>query len=215
MRELWPADRQGAVAGVPPRHPLHELQAARRTSLTLSGTGEPTAQRRSRFGVTIFVAALVVLVDQATKAIVVSTMADQPAVHVLGHWLQIAYVRNPGAAFGLGAGVTVVFSAVAVAVVVVILRVARRLASVWWAIALGGLLGGAVGNLLDRVFRSPGLMRGHVVDWIQVPNFPVFNLADSAIVVSAVLMVVLSMLGIGLDGSRSGHGHGAAGPGTP
>jgi len=88
-------------------------------------------------------------------------------------------------------------------VVVVIVRTAPRLGSVGWAVALGGLLGGALGNLTDRLFRGPGPLRGYVVDWIQVPHYPVFNLADSAIVCSAVLMVVLSLRGIQLDGTRT------------
>ena len=89
------------------------------------------------------------------------------------------------------------------AVVVVIVRTSRKLGSLGWAIALGGLLGGAVGNLVDRVFRDPGFLRGHVVDFIHVQNFATFNLADSAIVCSAVLMVILSLRGIELDGRRS------------
>ncbi len=150
----------------------------------------------------MFVALLVVLVDQATKAIIVSTMPGRPPVEVVGEWLEITYVRNPGAAFGLGTGLTIAFSSIAVVVIVVILRVARRLRSVGWAIALGGILGGALGNLIDRVFRDPGPLRGHVVDWIEFPHWPVFNLADSAIFLSAVLMVVLSLRGVGLDGVR-------------
>jgi signal peptidase II len=119
----------------------------------------------------------------------------------------ITYTRNSGAAFSLGTGFTVIFTAVAVAVVVVILRTARRLRSVGWAIALGALLGGAVGNLTDRMLRDPGVGRGHVVDWIQLPHFAVFNLADSAIVCSAVAMFLLSVSGRDLEGT----GHGAAG----
>ncbi len=87
--------------------------------------------------------------------------------------------------------------------VVVIVRTSRKLGSLGWAIALGGLLGGAVGNLLDRIFREPGLLRGHVVDFIALPNFAVFNVADSAIVCSAVLMVLLALRGVEIDGRRS------------
>ena len=83
------------------------------------------------------------------------------------------------------------------------MRTSRRLGSAWWAVAFGGLLGGAIGNLLDRLFREPGFFQGHVVDWITFPNFAVFNLADSAIVCSSILMVLLALRGIEIDGSRS------------
>ncbi|MFI5100852.1 MAG: signal peptidase II [Actinomycetes bacterium] len=112
------------------------------------------------------------------------------------------YTGNPGAAFSMGTGFTVVFTAVAVGVVVVILRTARRLYSVAWAVALGALLGGAVGNLVDRLARDPGFGRGHVVDWIELPHYPVFNLADAAICCAAVGMVLLTFLGRDLDGTR-------------
>jgi signal peptidase II len=144
----------------------------------------------------------VVAVDVATKLWVVATRAGEPPIEVLGSWLRVTYVRNPGAAFSLGGGLTVVFSVVAIAVSIAIIRVAPRLGSVGWAVALGGILGGALGNLVDRLFRDPGVFRGYVVDWIQVPNFPVFNVADSAIVCSAALMVLLSLRGVGLDGRR-------------
>ena len=82
---------------------------------------------------------------------------------------------------------TAVFGLVAIAVAVAIVRTARRLRSLTWAITLGLLLGGALGNLGDRIFRSPGFLRGHVVDWIELPHWPVFNLADSAISAAASL----------------------------
>jgi signal peptidase II len=152
--------------------------------------------------VLVAVALGVVALDVATKVWVVASLAGEPAVEVVGRWLRLTYVRNPGAAFNLGGGLTVVFSLVAIGVSIAIIRVAPRLGSVGWAVALGGILGGALGNLIDRLFRDPGVFRGYVVDWIQVPNFPVFNVADSAIVCSAALMVVLSLRGIGLDGRR-------------
>jgi signal peptidase II len=86
--------------------------------------------------------------------------------------------------------------------VIVVVRTSRKLGSLWWAVAFGGLLGGAVGNLLDRIFREPGFLRGHVVDFIALPHFAVFNLADSAIVCSAVLMVALALFGVELDGRK-------------
>jgi signal peptidase II len=116
--------------------------------------------------------------------------------------LTLRLTRNAGAAFSIGVGMTIVFTAVAVIVILAILRTARRLYSLPWAIALGGLLGGALGNLTDRIFRSPGVFRGHVVDFIELPNWPVFNLADSAIVGAGILMFVLAARGIPIEGRQ-------------
>ena len=147
-------------------------------------------------------AAGVLLLDQATKWWVQQALAGRPPIVVVGDWVQITYTLNPGAAFSMGGSFTIILSAIAITVSVVIVRVASRLGSVAWGVALGGILGGALGNLSDRIFREPGPFRGHVVDWISVPNWPVFNIADSAIFCSAVLMVWLSFRGVGLDGSR-------------
>ncbi len=112
----------------------------------------------------------------------VRELSDREPVTLLGGLLTLRLVRNPGAAFGFAEGLTIAFTVVAVAVVVVILRLSRRLRSTPWAVALGLVLGGAVGNLVDRIFRAPGPGRGHVVDFLELPHWPVFNLADSAIV---------------------------------
>ena len=184
--------------------------AAEPTAAPTSGD-EPTPEDRPRGPrITLFlaVAVLVVALDQISKAIVVALLADHAPISLLGGLLTLDYTRNPGAAFSMGTGFTVVFTAVAIGVVVVILRTARRLYSVAWAVALGALLGGAVGNLVDRLTRDPGFGRGHVVDWIELPHYPVFNLADAAICCAAVGMVVLSFMGRDLDGTRhvrSGH----------
>ncbi|MFL6070627.1 MAG: signal peptidase II [Actinomycetes bacterium] len=148
------------------------------------------------------VAAGVVALDQLSKWWVQQVMPGRTPIDVVGDWLQITYTRNPGAAFSLGGSFTVVLSVIAITVAVVIVRMASKLGSVAWAVALGGVLGGALGNLIDRLFRAPGPFHGHVVDWIAVPNYPVFNIADSAIFCSAALMIYLSFRGIGLDGSR-------------
>jgi signal peptidase II len=158
------------------------------------------APRRTRWLATT---ALVVLVlDVASKAIVVARLSNRPPERLIGHVLMLTLTRNPGAAFSIGPGATLLFTAVAVGVVVVIVRTARSLQSRGWAVALGLLLGGALGNLSDRVFRSPGPLRGHVIDWIQLPHWPVFNIADSAIVTGGLLALVLATRGIELDGSR-------------
>ena len=149
------------------------------------------------------VAAFVLAADIITKALVVAHLREGEPVHVLGDVLMLNLLRNPGAAFSVGTGDTIVFTAIAVAVVVYIARTARKLYSIGWAITLGLLLGGALGNLTDRIFRAPGLFRGNVVDWIEVTRYwPVFNLADSAIVCGCILTVLLAMLGYHLDGTH-------------
>lgn len=147
-------------------------------------------------------AAVILVADIVTKHIVVAKLSTRPPVHVLGHYLMLTLTRNPGAAFSIGPGITVVFTAVAVGVAVVIIRTARSLHSRAWATSLGLLLGGALGNLADRVFRSPAPFRGYVIDWVQIPHWPVFNVADSAIVTGGLLAVLLASRGIELDGSR-------------
>jgi signal peptidase II len=172
-----------------------------------AGTGaavdDVEPRRRHLVAVTFGVAAVVVLLDQLTKVLAVRYLEGQPPVQIIGEWLQLDFLRNPGAAFSMGTGFTFIFPAIAIGVVVVIVRKSRELGSLAWAIALGGLLGGAVGNLIDRIFRDPGVFQGHVVDFIFVKHFAVFNVADAAITCSAVLMVVLAVMGIELSGKRS------------
>ena len=160
----------------------------------------PTRPRR--VGLLLAVAAFVLAADVISKAIVVARMADHPPIRLLGGLLTITLTRNGGAAFSIGTSMTIVFTAIAVGVIVYILRTARNLRSIGWAITLGLLLGGATGNLLDRIFRAPGPFQGHVVDWIELPHWPVFNLADSSIVCAGVLVVLLALFGIRLDGTR-------------
>jgi len=158
--------------------------------------------RRRRVGILVGVALLVLALDIVTKITVVATLSDRQPIRLLGGFLHLRVDRNPGAAFSIGIGLTAVYSVIAILVIVVILRTARRIRSIGWAITLGLLLGGATGNLVDRIFRAPGLFRGWVVDWIQIPHWPVFNLADSAIVCGGILAVLLSARGIRLDGQR-------------
>ena len=150
--------------------------------------------------VTLGVALLVVVLDRLSKAWAVANLRGKPPVEIAGEWLRLIYVENTGAAFSLGAGFTIIFTAIAVVVIIVIIRTASRLGSVGWAVALGGLLGGALGNLIDRLTREPGIGRGYVVDFIQLPHWPVFNVADMSIVGSAILMVALAMRGTDLEG---------------
>ena len=180
---------------------MRRLQAARGAPLTSPDPAPaPLPPRRARLlGV---LAVLVLAADLATKHWVVSELEGRRVIRLLDGALLISVSRNPGAAFSFATGATVVFTAVAVAVVVVILRTAPRLRSRAWAASLGLLLGGASGNLVDRLFRAPGFARGAVVDFIDLRVWPVFNLADSAIVCGGALAVLLSLRGVELDGSR-------------
>ena len=171
------------------------------------GGGPPESPHgRSQVVVLVAVALFVLAADANTKAVEVAKLSGHAPIRLLGGLLQLQLLRNSGAAFSIGTSMTVVFTAIAVGVIIFILRTARRLRSLPWAITLGLLLGGAAGNLSDRLFRSPGPLRGDVVDWIQLPHWPVFNLADSAIVCGGVLAVLLAILGLRLDGTKdTGH----------
>ena len=159
------------------------------------------APRRRRVGILLAVAAVVYALDVVTKLLVVAKLTPGQPVHVLGTFLQFDYTRNSGAAFSIGWGYTAIFSLIAIGVVVVIIRLARRLYSAPWAFALGLLLGGAIGNLTDRIVRAPGPFRGWVVDFIQFPHFAIFNMADASITCGGVLMVLLAFRGLHPDGT--------------
>ena len=173
------------------------MQAARGAALT----GQPAVRRGT--ALLALVAVVVLALDIATKVLVVAELEGRRTLELLGGQLLIRVSRNPGAAFSFAEGATVLFTAIAITVIVVIIRVSRRLGSRGWAVCLGLLLGGASGNLVDRLFRSPGPGRGAVVDFIDFQVWPSFNVADSAIVTGGVLAVLLSMRGIELDGSRA------------
>lgn len=168
-----------------------------------SGAALPRRGGR-KLAVVIGVAVTVLALDVATKVIVVGTLSHRRPIRLLDGLLTLRLLRNSGAAFSVGTSMTIVFTVIAAAVIVYILRAARKLRSLPWAITLGLLLGGATGNLADRIFRSPGVFRGDVVDWIELPHWPVFNLADSAIVCGGVMAVLLAARGIHLDGTREG-----------
>jgi signal peptidase II len=174
---------------------------------------EPTAPKGERSRGRISVRALLLLgavalvvygVDQLAKYLIVTNLREGELVPVLGEVLQLHYVTNSGAAFSLATGFTWILSIVAVGVVIFIVWFARRIRSVGWACVFGLVLGGAAGNLTDRLFRQPGFGTGHVVDFVQVWGFPaIFNIADSAIVVAMGLFIILSLRGIGLDGRKA------------
>jgi signal peptidase II len=136
------------------------------------------------------VAFLVLVLDALTKQWAMSALADKP-VHLVGS-LQLALIRNKAGAFGLG-GAFVPFLAVgALGLVLVMVFSGSATARTWTAVALGLVLGGAFGNVLDRVFRSPGFLRGAVVDFVDVGFWPVFNLADAAITCGCLLLLAAS-----------------------
>lgn len=169
------------------------------TDATAGEAEQPRGKRR--IAVLFAVAAFAYALDLVSKMIVVAKLEHQEPIEIIGEWLKFEAIRNAGAAFGFGEAFTVIFTVIAAAVIVVIIRLARKLYSLPWAVALGLLLGGALGNLTDRIFRSPGVFEGAVVDFIAPKGFAVFNLADSAIVCGGILIVILSFRGLDPDGT--------------
>lgn len=161
-----------------------------------------TRSRRHLVAVLVGLAVCVVALDQLTKWLAVENLTGRDPVPVVGDLLQLRLLYNPGAAFSIATGMTWLLTLVAVVVVAVIIRISARLGSLAWAVALGMLLAGALGNLIDRVVRDPGFPSGHVVDFIAYGDWFVGNVADIAIVAAAGLIVLLGMLGIGVDGRR-------------
>jgi signal peptidase II len=171
------------------------------------------AERAARVGTTallilVGVAITVYGVDQLSKYFVVTTLAEGEVVPVLGTVLQWQFVRNPGAAFSIASGMTWIFTLLAAGVITFIVWFARRIRSIAWALVFGLLLGGVLGNLTDRLFREPGVGIGHVIDFISTPWMlpAIYNVADIAIVSSMVLFMILTIRGVGLDGSRPSRG---------
>lgn len=154
-----------------------------------TGVGRPAPARRVVF---LGVAAVVVAADVVTKHVAATVWADEP-VTMLGGWVRLTESRNPGAAFGMATSATPLLAVIAAAVVIGLVAFSGRYTSRWQAAITGLLLGGAAGNLIDRVFRAPGVMRGHVVDWIDIGAWPNFNLADSSLVVGCVLLFLASL----------------------
>lgn len=181
---------------------------------------EPAAGRDGRlFAALVALAAVVYVGDLVTKTLALRGLEGRsgPLV-VIPDVLQFRLIFNSGAAFSIGTGMTIVFTFIAAGVVIAILRTARKLRSRPWAFTLGLLLGGALGNLTDRLLRYPSgfgrstQFQGHVVDFIEVlpghfpviDYFPVFNIADSAIVCGGILAVILAWRGYQIDGTREG-----------
>ncbi|WP_296604769.1 signal peptidase II [Nocardioides sp.] len=179
------------------------MQAARGASLTGDQTdpAHPDPRRRP-FAVFAAVALTAYAVDIVTKILAVELLSDRPDVQLVGDLFQLHLTRNPGAAFSTGTAYTEVFSVVAIVAVLVVLYLARRVGSVGWAFAFGLLLAGVGGNLTDRLVRSPGPLRGHVIDFFMLPHWPIFNVADICIDVAAGLILLQVYRGIHIDGTR-------------
>ncbi|WP_460778509.1 signal peptidase II [Microlunatus antarcticus] len=209
---------------------MRDLQAARRAPLNPSdpadaeglGTAEPEApagvgpvegrsvpevEHRPRLWPLFGAIALVALaLDVVTKVAVVTYLEPEVGVPVVGNLLTLRLIRNPGAAFSQGEGFTWVFAVAAVLVLgFVLIRLVPRLGHLGWTVALALLAAGVAGNLADRLFRAPGPFRGHVVDFLQLPHWPIFNVADMCITTAAVMIVVLSLIkNVGIDGRHPG-----------
>jgi signal peptidase II len=173
-----------------PAEPVAEASTA--------GEAEAPAPRR-RLRLLLAVAAVVLVLDIVTKVLAVKLLIPGQPVPILDDTVTWTLVRNSGAAFSMATGYTWMLTLIATGVVVGIFWMGRRLVSPWWAIGLGMILGGATGNLVDRFFRSPGPLQGHVVDFLSIGWWPVFNVADPSVVGGAILLVTLSAMGYDFD----------------
>ena len=180
-----------------------------------SGLGSASVVRRHIALFTFTLAGLVILVDQLTKVWALNHLptSPEPTYWLIDRVIGLRQLRNPGAALGIGYGYTWVLTIVVITIVVVMVRMVRKIRSVAWAIALSLMLGGAVGNLIDRLVQpavvggvvqdSMGLGHGAVIDFIVYGNWFVGNVADIAIVIAAGMIVVLAFMGIGMDGTKA------------
>ena len=157
------------------------MQAEGRTALTVQ-----------KWRTLLSVAWLVWILDLATKAWAVSQLANREPVKILGSFFQLTFVRNPGAAFSFASNATLFLSLFGIIVALGVVYYAPKITSKGWSVVLGLVLGGILGNLMDRIFREPSFLRGHVIDWMQLPHWPIFNIADSAIVIAAALAMILT-----------------------
>jgi len=166
-------------------------------------TGERLLAQPSSWLLFIAVAVVMVAIDQVAKVLAVRHLAGQPDREVVGELLQLHLTYNPGAAFSLGTRFTVAITCLACLATLVVLWISRKAVSKVWAVGLGLLLAGIDGNLVDRLVREPGPFKGHVVDFLMLPNWPVFNVADICINVGVGLILLQVLRGVSLDGSRA------------
>jgi signal peptidase II len=201
-----PADPKSA--GSPSSTPTEPATLGAASSTTSSGAdvaaGGGEAGGRSWTWTVVFggVGLVILFLDQLTKALALAHLTPGEPVNVVGSLLKFNLIRNSGAAFSLGAGYTPYISAIQIIVAIGVIYLSRKLGSAGWAVAFGLLFGGAVGNILDRIFRDPSPFHGHVVDFLQTPHWAIFNVADMAVTSAAVLLVIQTLRGIKLDGTR-------------
>jgi signal peptidase II len=162
------------------------------------------AQRGSWKWIAVFalVGLVVLALDQVTKTLALEHLTPGEPVNVIGSFLKFNLIRNSGAAFSLGAGYTPYISAIQIIVALGVVYLSRRLGSAGWAVAFGFLFGGALGNIIDRIFREPSPFHGHVIDFLQTPHWAIFNVADMAVTSAAALLVVQTLRGVRLDGTK-------------
>ena len=169
-------------------------------------TGRAPLHKAAAGAIIAILAVLVLAADQFTKYLAIQNLPPEQAVEVLGEFLMFYLVRNPGAAFSLGEGVTWIFTiALAAVAVVIVWLAATRVRSRLWAVVLGLLLGGVLGNLTDRMLREPGFAVGHVIDFINTPwmlDPAIYNVADIFIVTMMICVALLVLVGVHLDGTR-------------
>lgn len=147
---------------------------------------------------------IIFVLDFLTKSWAISFLAGHSDIHLIGSFLTLTFVKNSGAAFGIATGATILLSLFAIGVGATILRYAAMVNSRGWIVVMGLVLGGIMGNLTDRIFRSPGFLRGHVIDWIAIPHWPVFNIADSAIFIATGIAMILTFRNIPPLGVKKG-----------
>ena len=181
------------------------MQAARGASLNPSADAHPDSRAGDPRYRLVFVGVFLVAyaLDVVSKLVAVDRLTGRADIELVGEWFQLHLTRNPGAAFSTVESLTPVLSLLAVAAAVTVVWFARRLGTTSWAISLGLLLAGITGNLTDRVFRDPGPLHGHVIDFFMLPHWPVFNVADICINVGAALILINTVRGVSLDGSRA------------
>ncbi|MEV6284752.1 signal peptidase II [Kribbella sp. NPDC051770] len=173
------------------------------TDQVVATEATPAKPRSWRLTIVFAVVGLLILgLDQLTKMLALHHLTPGEPVNVIGELLKFNLIRNPGAAFSLGSDFTPVISTIQIAVALGVIYLSRRLGSAGWAVAFGLLFGGAVGNITDRIFREPSPFHGHVVDFLQTPHWAIFNVADMAVTSAAILLVIQTLRGIKLDGTK-------------
>ncbi len=164
----------------------------------------PTRSLRPRRTVLLATIVVVALIDQLTKIAALQLLEPRESVNIIGDWFQFRLVFNSGAAFSFGTSATWVFTTIQIAFIVLALLASKYLVSPWGALGAGLVAGGAAGNLIDRLFREPGFYVGHVVDFLSVDGFAVFNIADSAITVGVVILAAWIIFSPDLDRALEG-----------